>query len=297
MRRAAATTWADGSGEQRLVGYVVAEPGAEGDVGGESLRTSLRESLPEYMVPSVFVALPALPLTPNGKVDRKALPAPEGGRRRSRVGRMRRRGRRPRRWWPGSGPRSSDSNGSASTTTSSSWAGTRSWPRSVVSRLRDAFAVEVPLRALFEAPTVAGLARRVEEARRGGRERAMPPIGPAPRDGELPLSFAQQALWFLDQLAPGQPTFNVTAAVRITGPLDLEALGRSFAEILRRHEALRTIFAEVDGRPVQVVTPAGELPLPLEIRTSGTCPTAAREAEAGGSPSRRGSPSTWPAAP
>ena len=279
VRRAAATTWADGSGEQRLVGYVVAEPGAEGEVGGESLRTSMRGSLPEYMVPSVFVQLPALPLTPNGKVDRKALPAPEGG------------GVEPGRAY--APPRTPTEEVVAAL-----WAEVLGLERvgalddffelgghsllatRLISRLRDAFSVEVPLSALFEAPTVEGLARRVEEARRGGRERAMPPIGPAPRDGELPLSFAQQALWFIDQLAPGQPTFNVTAAVRITGPLDLEALGRSFAEMLRRHEALRTVFAEVDGRPVQVVTPAGEMRVPLEIRDLRDLPDGPRAGEA-----------------
>ncbi len=90
----------------------------------------------------------------------------------------------------------------------------------VVSRLREAFGVEIPLRALFEAPTVAGLAERIEAMRRGGARREAARSSQPTAIGPLPLSFSQEALWFLDQLAPGQPTFNVTAALRITGPLD-----------------------------------------------------------------------------
>ena len=90
----------------------------------------------------------------------------------------------------------------------------------VVSRLRDATGVEIPLRALFESPTIAGLAGRIEAMRRGDAPHESAPIQPTPRVGHLPLSFSQEALWFLDQVAPGQPTFNVTAALRIAGPLD-----------------------------------------------------------------------------
>ena len=112
----------------------------------------------------------------------------------------------------------------------------------VVSRLRDVFGVEIPLRALFECPTVAGLAERIEAIRRGGAPPTSRRSSHAARLGPLPLSFSQEALWFLDQLAPGQPTFNVTAALRITGPLDRGALERSLNELVRRHESLRTTF-------------------------------------------------------
>src|SRR5262249_30540059 len=110
----------------------------------------------------------------------------------------------------------------------------------VVSRLRDAFGVEIPLRALFESPTVAGLAERIESMRGAGPQSDAAPIEPTTRVGPLPLSFSQEALWFLDQLAPGQPTFNVTAALRVMGPLDCGALERSLNELTRRHESLRT---------------------------------------------------------
>src|SRR5262249_46212591 len=138
----------------------------------------------------------------------------------------------------------------------------------VVSRLRHALAVEFPLRVLFEAPTVAALAERIELARQQGRGRCGAPIVPVPRGGELPLSFAQQALWFLDRLTPQAPTFNVPAAVRITGPLDVPALERSFHEILRRHEALRTTFPAADGRPLSAIAPSLAPPLtPIDLST------------------------------
>ncbi|HEU4556496.1 MAG TPA: amino acid adenylation domain-containing protein, partial [Longimicrobium sp.] len=133
----------------------------------------------------------------------------------------------------------------------------------VVSRVRDAFAIELPLRALFEGPTVAELAGRVEEMRRTGLP-VLPPVVPAERTGALPLSFAQERLWFIDRLEPGSATYNLPAAVRLTGALDEAALERALGEIVRRHEALRTVFAEVDGAPVQVIAAFGGFALPVE---------------------------------
>ncbi len=106
---------------------------------------------------------------------------------------------------------------------------------------------------MFEAPTVAGLAESIDLSRGGGLQ--APPIVPVPRDGELPLSFAQQRLWFIDQLEPGNSVYNFPAAVRLKGPLNVVALKQSLNEIVKRHEALRTTFATVDGRPVQVIAP------------------------------------------
>ncbi len=126
----------------------------------------------------------------------------------------------------------------------------------VVSRVRGVFQIELPLHRLFDEPTVAGLARAVDEElqRQSSRPQA-PPIEPTPRDGELPLSFAQQRLWFLDQLEPGNPAYNMPWAVRLRGALDVDLLRRSFDEVARRHEALRTTFAASEGRPVQVIAP------------------------------------------
>src|SRR5205823_4811295 len=119
----------------------------------------------------------------------------------------------------------------------------------VVSRLRAALGFDVPLRALFESPTVAGLSGRIEEARSSEGTRPSRPIAQATRERPVPASFAQEALWFLDRLDPGRPTFNVSSAARVVGPLDVDALGRAFAEIVARHEALRTTFTLESGRP------------------------------------------------
>ena len=148
----------------------------------------------------------------------------------------------------------------------------------VVSRLREAFGVEIPLRALFESPTVAGLAAQIESMKRGGVSSDLAPIEPTVRGGPLPLSFSQEALWFLDQLAPGQPTFNVTAALRIVGQLDRPALERSVNELARRHESLRTTFGADSGSPHQLVAP--DLRLTIETVDLSDVPPEDRQAEA-----------------
>jgi len=133
----------------------------------------------------------------------------------------------------------------------------------IATRMRDTFQVEVPLRRLFEKPTVAELAELIEELRRTEPGLQLPPITPLPRDGDPPLSFAQQRLWFLDQLQPDNPSYNVPAAVRLSGRLDISALRRSLALVVARHEALRTTFRLIDGQPVQHIAPALTLALPL----------------------------------
>src|SRR5262249_10318438 len=229
VREAVVVARGGAPGDRRLVGYLTAAPG-EAAPSLEELRAFLRRTLPEAWVPSAFVTLDAWPLTPNGKVDRATLPAPEGER-------------------PALGTEYVAPRGPTEGTLAAIWAGVLGLERvgvhdnffdlgghsllatQVVSRVREALGVGVPLRALFEAPTVAGLAERIDANRGGMAARSAPPIVAVPREGPAPLSFAQQALWYLDQVAPGQPTFNVTAAVRITGPLDEEALERSFREI------------------------------------------------------------------
>ncbi len=257
VRQAAVVAREDTPGDRRLVAYLV---GAVPEV--DELRSWLRRALPEYMVPAVYHVLDALPLTPNGKVDRGALPAPEpveSGLTRHLV--------------PPRGP--------IEEAVAPIWAAVLGQPISrvgvhesffnqgghsllaaqLLSRLRDLFGVELPLRTLFEDPTVAGVARWIEEARRAGHGLELPPLLPAERPAEIPLSFAQQSLWFLDQLSPGQATFNMPVAVRVSGPLDLAAFERSLAEMMQRHEVLRTCIASVAGRPVQVVAEAVALPL------------------------------------
>ncbi|HEX2569781.1 MAG TPA: non-ribosomal peptide synthase/polyketide synthase [Polyangia bacterium] len=262
------------SGGKQLVAYVVPQDAAATVVTDE-LRSFLQGRLPEYMVPSVFVVLPALPLTPTGKLDRRALPAPEmTAAVRTHVA-----------------PRTP-----AEELLADLWADVLRRPRvsvednffelgghsllatQLVSRIRLAFRIELPVRALFEAPTVAALAQRIEGARQGSPGTEALPLGPVPRTGELPLSFAQQRLWFLDQFEPGNPFYNVPAAVRLTGRLDVPALARSLAEVVRRHEALRTHFELRDGEPVQVIAPHVDLRLdPIDLTT---LPAERREARA-----------------
>ena len=249
----------DATGEKRLVAYVVGKRGLPPT--SNELRNFLKAKLPEYMVPAAFVALEALPLTANGKVDRRALPASNRTRPELEKGFV--------------APRTPEEELVAEI-----WAQVLGLERvgiydnffelgghsllatQAVSRIREAFAVEIPLRRLFEVPTVAGLAESIDAARRAGQSLQAPPILPVPRDGDLPLSFAQQRLWFIDQLEPGNSAYNFPAAVRLKGPLNLVALEQSVNEIIKRHEALRTNFTTVDGRPAQVIAPALTVGLP-----------------------------------
>ncbi|MEW5931881.1 MAG: condensation domain-containing protein, partial [Gemmatimonadota bacterium] len=147
----------------------------------------------------------------------------------------------------------------------------------VVSRARQAFGVEVPLKALFEEPTVAGLARRIEALRHAGVG-AAPPIERVPRSGPLPLSYAQQRLWLVDRLEPGSVAYNMPYALRLRGALDTAALRASLDALVRRHEVLRTTFAERDGAPVQVIHPPAPVGLgELDLRD---LPEAERQARA-----------------
>ena len=148
----------------------------------------------------------------------------------------------------------------------------------LMSRVREAFGVELPLRELFARPTVAGLAEQVEAALRGGVRVMAPPLVPVSREQQLPLSHAQQRLWFLDQLEPGSVTYNIPGAVRLKGRLDVEALQRTLNEVVRRHEVLRTTFVAVNGEPVQVIAPASQVEMP--VLDLSELPEEEREAEA-----------------
>ncbi|MEW5926854.1 MAG: non-ribosomal peptide synthase/polyketide synthase [Gemmatimonadota bacterium] len=225
------------------------------------LRAWLRERLPEHMVPGALVVMEALPLTPNGKLDHRALPAPAADVPDEAY-------RAPRTdveeilagiWAEVLGLERVGVDAGFFDLGGHSLLATQ-----VVSRARQAFGVEVPLRALFEAPTVAALAGRIEELRSAGT-RVAPPVVRVPREGSdgLPLSFAQQRLWMVDRLQPGSPVYNMPAALRVRGELDVQALAGSLGELARRHEALRTVFVERGDAPVQVVRPPAPVPLPL----------------------------------
>ncbi len=250
----------DVPGELRLVGYVAGRGGEAPDV--EALRAGLRAALPEYMVPSAIVVLDALPRTPHGKLDRAALPAPErrpGGE----VGHV-----PPRTPVEASlaaiweevlkvGPVGAGDDFFA-------LGGHSLHAARVASRIRAALGVEVPLRACFEARTLAELAGAVDAAMRGapGEPPPPPPLVPVPRDRDLPLSFAQQRLWYLDQLEPGSAAYTMATALRLRGELSHAALRRSLGDLVRRHEVLRTTFPAPGGKPVQRIAAPGPVPLP-----------------------------------
>ncbi|HWS52578.1 MAG TPA: amino acid adenylation domain-containing protein, partial [Pyrinomonadaceae bacterium] len=275
VREAAVGARADGAGGVRLVAYVVPEAGRE--LATAALRSHLSELLPEHMVPSAFVTLERLPLTPNGKVDRAALPDPE-----SLAGDGADRIVAPRTpteellagvWCEVLGVGRVSVGDNFFELGGHSLLATR-----LVSRVRELFKVEMPLRALFETPTVEGLARAVEALLRdAGAEEPLPPVEPVPHEGPLPLSFAQQRLWFIDQLEPGSAFYNSPGAMRLVGPLDVDALGRALSEIVRRHEVLRTRFGSEGGEPYQVVEePSG---VELGVTDLSYLGEAEREAE------------------
>ncbi len=253
----------DGPGERRLVAYLVPRPGGGSEaVLGAAAREYLRHRLPEYMLPAAFVILGSLPLTPNGKVDRAALPAPDAAARSVQAG-----------FAP---PQTF-----AEQLLAESWAELLGLDRvgrhddffelgghsllatRAVSRARRSFGVEVRSpEPVPEHPTVAGLALEIEAALQGGGAVERPAIEPADRSGELPLSFAQQRLWFLDQLEPGG-AYNIPLALRCRQALDAAGLEWAVGRIVRRHEALRTRFEMADGRPVQRIEPAPPVRLPV----------------------------------
>ncbi|WP_240357197.1 condensation domain-containing protein, partial [Myxococcus eversor] len=250
----------DVPGDQRLVAYFTSQSRPP---EAAALRAYLAKRLPAYEVPGALMALESFPLTPNGKVDRKALPSPDAtpvaaafvapltptevrlAALWAEVLRLPSVGRHDHFFERG---------------------GHSLLATQLMARIRSAFSLEIPLRALFEAPTLEQLALRVEHATESA---ALPPLLPTPRDGTpLPLSFAQQRLWFLEQLQPGTPTYNMPGALRLEGPLDALALQRAFSELIRRHEALRTSFVEDNGTPFQTISPPSSFSLPMEDLSS-----------------------------
>ncbi|WP_156660811.1 non-ribosomal peptide synthetase, partial [Mycobacterium sp. 852002-10029_SCH5224772] len=230
----------DRPGDKRLVGYIT------GTADPADARAQLAERLPAYMVPVAVVALDALPMTVNGKLDTRALPAPE---------------------YSAAGYRS------PTTPTEEILAGIYAHvlgvervgvddsffdlggdsisAMRVIAAINSAMDAGVPVRVIFEAPTIAQLAPRIGEDT--GR---LEPLVAGARPAVVPLSFAQSRLWFLDQLQGPSPVYNMAAALRMRGRLDAEALGAALADVVARHESLRTVFAAPQGTPQQVVLPA-----------------------------------------
>ncbi len=234
--------------DNEVVAYFV--PKEEGGLEPDELLGYLRRRLPDYMVPYAVVPLKRLPLTPNGKIDLQALPEPE--RRRSGGAYI--------------GPKTI-----VEEILVDIWrevlkletlgthdnffelGGHSLMATQLMSRVREVLQVELPLRALFEMPTVAGLGERVEAQQSSGGGLVVPAIRPTKREGPFPLSYAQERLWFIDQLQPGSTAYNMLRAIRLLGGLRIGALERAVNEIVRRHEALRTRFEVAGDKPVQVM--------------------------------------------
>ena len=262
VREAVVIARESAGGERQLVAYVVgAQPGPA--PSASVLRAFLKEKLPDYMVPASFVVLDALPLTANGKVDRRALPAPDGARAESEQAFVEPRTKTEEVlaeiWSHLLGVKQVSIHDNFFESGGHSLLGMQ-----LISRVREALNVELNVRALFDAPTVCAFATKVEAAMQDSERCVSQPLALVSRASELPLSFAQQRLWFLDQLEPGSAFYNVSLALRLIGELNVSALESSLNEVIRRHEILRTNFVAMAGRPSQVIVPERNLRLAVE---------------------------------
>src|SRR6185295_4436793 len=244
--------------DSALLAYVLPQAGESLEAG--ALRAQLQQQLPAYLVPNAVTVLDHWPLTPNGKLDRAALPNPSR---------------------PVPSAQDQEPFTPAEQMLASLWRsllGLDSVHRSdnffalgghsllatqLVSRIRTLLQVELPVRVLFENPTLLGLAAAVQEARRAHSSLPAVPFTAVDRDRPLPLSFAQQRLWFIDQLEPNSSAYNMPFAARLSGTLNHHAFQRALTELVRRHEILRTVFPADRGEPVQRILAARTVPLPI----------------------------------
>ncbi|MFY2559093.1 amino acid adenylation domain-containing protein [Corallococcus terminator] len=264
VRDAVAVVREDVAGDRRLVGYVVFQEGQR--LSPSELRARLQTRLPEYMVPSAFVSLPTLPLAPTGKVDRKALPVPRAEE--ARGGHVAPRTAMERVVAEVFGPLL----GLERVSVEAHFfelGGHSLLATQAVSRLKEVIGRELPVRVLFESPTVAQLAEHLEDVLEDARCATPPPLVRGPPSAVAEQSFAQQRLWFLSQLDAEGFSYNMPFAVRLKGPLHVKALESAFHEVARRHESLRTTFGGVDGRPVQRIHETVEFELRVEEVAEG----------------------------
>jgi Condensation domain/Phosphopantetheine attachment site/AMP-binding enzyme C-terminal domain len=248
----------NGEGNKILVAYVTMSNGT----GTNSLRQYLAEHLPDEMLPSAFVELEQMPRTLNGKIDRKALPALDVVQATREI--------------DGTGP-----HGPVEEIVAGIWCEVLKLPAigrgdnffnlgghsllvtNAILRVREILKVELPIRSLFEAPTVAEFSELIQKQIGEGRQGELTAITRDSRDGELPLSYSQHRMWFYEHFAGESASFHIPMGVRLKGHLNRAALEQTFGEIIRRHESLRTVFVAVDDRPTQVIQPPTRFHLPV----------------------------------
>ena len=266
----------DVPGDKRLIAYLVTEQ--EQSLSNEELRGYLQESLPDYMIPSAFILLPEMPLTPSGKVNRRALPAPEEGDELSGVGSSEQPRTAMEELVCGIWAEVLKVRTIGVTDSFFDLGGHSLLAIQLISRVRQALRVEVGMQSLFDRPTVRAMAAEIEEALRGGTGTEIARIERTSREDSLPVSFAQQRLWLIDQMEQTGAAYNIPVTVILTGQLNVGALEQTLSEIVRRHEALRTTFAEADGQPVQLIHPPA--PVKLRFHDLSLLPAGEREIEA-----------------
>ncbi len=245
-------------GHARLVAYVVVKD--ETDDVIQLLKAHLQASLPDYMVPAIFMGLDALPVLPNGKVNRQALPVPDAD-----ILALVNEFIEPRNptevvvaqiWQQILGLEKVGVYDNFFELGGHSLLATQ-----MVAQVRQQLSVEISLRTVFEAPTIDQLAEKIEQLKHQQQGISLPPLQAMPREEFIPLSFAQERLWFLDQLDPGNAIYNISSAVRLIGDLNIAALEQAFAMLVKRHQSLRTRFVKVDGLPRQKIDEQAVIPL------------------------------------
>ncbi|WP_407882900.1 amino acid adenylation domain-containing protein, partial [Scytonema sp. NUACC26] len=268
-------------GDKRLVAYIVlnqkpdAMP-AQSCTYATTLRRFLEEKLPNYMVPAVFVILDSLPLTPNGKVDRRNLPDPERSRPALEETFVAPRNPIEEKlaviWAELLGLEQIGVNDNFFHLGGHSLIATQ-----ILSRVREVFQVELFFHQIFANPTIAGLAQQIEQHSDHKQKWQRPAIQPIPREGMLPVSFAQERVYFIQEVAPESSAYQAQATLRFTGQLDETVLQKCLNEIVRRHEIFRTTFPSVNGRLFQVIHPAP--PISFTVIDLQTFPEPDKEAE------------------